>query len=68
VYNNTLSSVGPDINLIRAAFNEIQKTASVIPINETGKVWGVQPYVMNPGLFERSLSPYWKPEQVWLNR
>jgi ABC-type transport system substrate-binding protein len=68
LFNATLNSVNPDISLIRAAFNEIQRTASVIPINESGKVWAVHPYVKNAGLFERSLSPYWKPEQAWLNR
>jgi peptide/nickel transport system substrate-binding protein len=67
-YNKTLSSINQDISLMQACADTMTKQCSVIPVMQQGRGWAYKPYVMTAGLLERGLSPYWKPEQAWLNK
>jgi hypothetical protein len=44
------------------------REAQIIPVLQVGRGFGYQPYVKNAGWLERGLSPYWKPEQAWLDK
>jgi hypothetical protein len=68
LYNASLASIVPDINLTRAVTDYITKNASIIPINENGYGFAMAAYVKDGGWFERSSFLYWKPEQVWMNK
>jgi hypothetical protein len=57
-----------DIKLIRAVTDILTRDASIIPINQSGKGWAIQPYVMDSGFMERHTAPFFKPEQTWLNK
>ena len=63
-----LASNPADPALIRTATDQLSKEAALIPVNETGKNLAVQPYVMGGSWFERSLSPWFASEAVWLNK
>jgi ABC-type transport system substrate-binding protein len=67
-YNKTITSPQPDVKLMQATSDIMTQQASIIPVMEAGRGWAYKPYVMNAGLLERGLSPYWKPEQAWLNK
>jgi len=67
-YEKSLTSANQDVNLMRAVTDIMTQQASIIPVMEAGRGWAYKPYVMNAGLLERGLSPYWKPEQAWLNK
>lgn len=68
LFEKSMTSPKPDINLIRAVFNQIHKEAGYIPINEAGKSWAMRSYVKDGGWYERSISSWWKPEQIWLDK
>jgi peptide/nickel transport system substrate-binding protein len=63
-----LDSNPADPALMQAATDQISREAALIPVNETGKNLAVQPYVMGGSWFERSLSPWFASEAVWLNK
>jgi peptide/nickel transport system substrate-binding protein len=65
---DSLTSPKYDVNLIKAATNQITKEASMVPVFEAGRSYAVNSYVMDGGWMERSLAPYWKLEQAWLNK
>jgi len=67
-FNKSVTAPTPDVGLMQATSDTMTKQASVIPAIEAGRGWAYQPYVMNAGILERGLSPYWKPEQAWLNK
>jgi peptide/nickel transport system substrate-binding protein len=67
-YEKSLTSPEPDPALMRAVTDIMTQQASIIPVMEVGRGWAYKPYVMDAGLLERGLSPYWKPEQAWLNK
>jgi peptide/nickel transport system substrate-binding protein len=67
-YDKSLTSVKQDVTLMRAVTDIMTQQASVIPVMEAGRGWAYKPYVMSAGLLERGLSPYWKPEQAWINK
>ena len=67
-YNATMSSLDPDIQLMRNVTDLLIKQASLVPICEAGKSWALQPYVRDDGFCERSVSTWWKYEQAWLDK
>jgi peptide/nickel transport system substrate-binding protein len=67
-YDKSLTSIKQDVTLMRAATDIMTQQASIIPVMEAGRGWAYKPYVMSAGLLERGLSPYWKPEQAWINK
>jgi peptide/nickel transport system substrate-binding protein len=64
----SLASPTMDVNLIRAATDELSKQAAAIPLFEAGLGWVLQRYVMNGGWLERADSEVFNTEQTWLNK
>jgi peptide/nickel transport system substrate-binding protein len=57
-----------DVNLIRAATDELSKEAAVVPIMQAGLGWAMQLDIMGGGFFERGSSSLFDSEDVWLKR
>jgi hypothetical protein len=64
----TVTNPTIDIKLIQEVTNLMTREAMVIPVLQVGRGFGYQPYVKNAGWLERGISPYWKPEQAWLDK
>jgi hypothetical protein len=62
----SLFSPTMDVNMIRAAANELSKEAAAIPIMQAGLGWVRQPHIMGGGFFERGSSSLFGSEDVWL--
>lgn len=68
VYNAALNAPSPDVKLMRAATDFLTQHALMIPVNEGGRGWVYQSYVMDAGILETNLPPMLKLEQAWLNK
>jgi peptide/nickel transport system substrate-binding protein len=68
VYNAAINAPSPDVNLMRAATDFLTQHALMIPVNEGGRGWVYQSYVMDAGILETNLPPTLKLEQAWLNK
>jgi len=64
----SMTSPAVDVNLIRAATDELSKEAAAIPLFEAGLGWALQPYVMNGGWLQRGDSSLFETQQTWLNK
>jgi ABC-type transport system substrate-binding protein len=62
------TSAEPDAKLMKAYHDVLIEEAAVIPVGSAGKSWGIQPYVMNPGLDKRYMAGFFQGEEVWLNK
>jgi peptide/nickel transport system substrate-binding protein len=67
-YNAALDAPLPDTKLMKAVTDVITQYALLIPINEGGRGWVYQKYVMDAGVLETNLAPYLKLYQTWLNK
>jgi peptide/nickel transport system substrate-binding protein len=68
VYNAALNAPAPDVGLMRAATDLLTKNALMTPVNEGGRGWVYQSYVMDAGILETNLPPMLKLEQAWLDK
>ena len=68
VYNAALNAPAPDTKLMKAATDLLTKYALLIPINEGGRGWVYQKYVMDAGVLETNLPPFLRLERAWLNK
>jgi ABC-type transport system substrate-binding protein len=64
----SLTSPTPDVNLIRAATDQLIKEAAAIPLWAGGMGWVMQSYVMDGGLLERGDSSLIRGDEIWLNK
>ena len=55
-----------DVNLIRAACDQLSKEAAAIPIMQAGLGWVMQTNIMGGGFFEGSSSSMFNSEDVWI--
>jgi peptide/nickel transport system substrate-binding protein len=62
----SLFSPTMDVNLIRAATDELSKEAAAIPIMQAGLGWAMQPNIMGGGFFERGSGSLFASEEVWI--
>jgi peptide/nickel transport system substrate-binding protein len=67
LYNASMTSQAPDLNLIRAVNNYLSQGAQVIPVFNGGSGFAYNSYVMDAGWSER-FSWGWKVEELWLNK
>ena len=67
-FTATVSTVDPDINLIRKVQSIMFDEAMVIPVYEGGKGWAVQNYVMGNVFQQTAFPTRLKPENVWLDK
>jgi hypothetical protein len=68
VYNAALDAPAPDVKLMKAVTDVITQYALLIPINEGGRGWVYQKYVMDAGVLETNLPPYLRLERTWLDK
>jgi len=64
----SLASPAMDVDLIRAATDQLSKEAAAIPIMRAGLGWAMQPNIMDGGFFERGSSSLFGSEEVWLKK
>jgi hypothetical protein len=57
-----------DVELIRAACDELSKVAAAIPLMQAGLGWAKQPTIMGGGFFERGSSSLFASEEVWIQK
>jgi hypothetical protein len=57
-----------DVNLIRAATDQLSKEAAAVPIMQAGLGWAMQPYVKGGGFFEGASSSMFNSEDAWLKK
>jgi len=62
----SLTSPAMDLDLIRAACDELSKIAAAIPLMQAGLGWAKQPTVMDGGFFERGSGSLFAAEEVWI--
>lgn len=67
-FDAALATPKPDIQLMRAVTDLLVKEALMTPINEGGRGWAYQSYVMDAGVLETNLPPFLKLEQAWLDK
>jgi peptide/nickel transport system substrate-binding protein len=67
-FNASVNSPAANINLQRAVVEQVAKDCSLIPINEGGRAWVIQSYVMNAGCHTWAWGPYFTPYQAWINK
>lgn len=57
-----------DVDLIRAASDQLSKEAAAIPIMQAGLGWAMQPTIMGGGFFERGSGSLFASEEVWIQK
>jgi peptide/nickel transport system substrate-binding protein len=68
LYNASLASDEPDVDLIRAVTDYMVDNALVIPVYESGLGFCWASYVINGGFGDRGLATNWNMEAVWLDK
>jgi peptide/nickel transport system substrate-binding protein len=66
--NASVNAPAIDINLIRAATDQLSKEAAAIPFMLAGMGWAKQSYIMGGGFFTRGSSDLFNAADVWLNK
>jgi peptide/nickel transport system substrate-binding protein len=64
----SLTAPAMDVELIRAACDELLKVAAAIPLMQAGLGWAKQPTIMGGGFFERGSSSLFASEEVWIQK
>ena len=64
----SLTAPTMDVELIRAACDELSKVAAAIPLMQAGLGWAKQPTIMGGGFFERGSSSLFASEEVWIQK
>ena len=62
----SLYSPTMDVNLIRAACDELSKVAAAIPLMQAGLGWAKQPTIMGGGFFQRGSGSLIASEEMWI--
>jgi peptide/nickel transport system substrate-binding protein len=62
----SLTSPTMDVELIRAACDELSKVAAAIPLMLAGLGWAKQPTIIGGGFFERGSGSLFAAEEVWI--
>ncbi len=68
LFDEMMSTRTPEVDLMRACFDQITKEASCIPVTQGGIGWVMAPYVAKDGWLERSVAGWISPEKIWLDK
>ena len=64
----SLSSLTPDVSLMKKATDMIYDMCVMIPVSNCGMSYAEAPYVMDSGAMTLDFGFYFYPENIWLNK